>query len=268
MTDTIRVDLHCHSYLSDGDHSPEHLAQRLAAAGVAWAALTDHNTLDGQERFRAAAEERGVHFVPGLEMDARSTDGPLHLLAYGFDLGDQALRRALHSVRRPLRSTARYWVRRARSLGGRASLPGAGRARVGGVSPYRPPDVAAAIDLIHGAGGLAFLAHPLAALLTVERLEDLLDRVQPLGLDGLEAFYKPCSVGEQSDLLAVAERRGLLAIAGSDFHGLHHAFGASPGVDMRREHWERFAARLGLGCEAPRRAADDGSATMRWQLDC
>lgn len=260
----IRVDLHCHSYLSDGDYSPEHLARSVAAAGAAWAALTDHNTLAGQERFREAAEGRGVRFVSGLEMDAQAPEGTLHLLAYGFDVRDQALLRALHTVRRPLRSRARHWVGRARAIG-RSSSPGDRReACPEGSPPHRPPDTAAAIRLIHEAGGLAFLAHPLAALCTVERLQEVLDRLQPQGLDGLEALHKPSPAKAQRELLALAERRGLLVVAGSDFHGAHHSYGASPGVDMRRECWDRFAARLSLARGGdPPLSADDPQTPER-----
>jgi 3',5'-nucleoside bisphosphate phosphatase len=254
--DIVRVDLHCHSSVSDGDLSPEHLARTLAAAGVACAALTDHNSLAGQERFRVALKERGIPVVTGLEMDARSTDGPVHLLAYGFDPENEALLTTLHDVRCPLRSTARYWFGRARSLKGRHSRPSAQAVTPEGECvPHGPPITADAIRLIHEAGGRAVLAHPLAALPTIERLVALLDRLQAEGLDGLEVFHKPYPTSTQGDLLAVARRRGLLVVAGSDFHGPHHTFGASPGVDMPREYWERFARPLGLG----RAAADPGS---------
>ncbi|GEM_PF-6863602 len=203
-----------------------------------------------------ALEKRGVSVVTGLEMDTRSTDGPLHLLAYGIDPENEALLRALRDLRRPLRSTARYWFGRARSLRGRPSRPGPESVTPEDDSaPHRPPVTAAAIRMIHEAGGRAVLAHPLAALPTIERLVALLDRLQPEGLDGLEVFHKPYPSSTQGDLLAVAQRRGLLVVAGSDFHGPHHTYGASPGVDMPREHWERFARPIGLG----RAAAGPGS---------
>jgi 3',5'-nucleoside bisphosphate phosphatase len=265
VTDIIRVDLHCHSSLSDGDHSPAHIAQQLAAVGVVWAALTDHNTLGGQEHFRVALEKREMHFVPGLEMDTRSPEGPLQLLAYGFDLQDQALLQVLQTLRQPWRSSARHWVGRARSLRERARSSGAVYSPVdGGVSPHRAPGTAEAIGLIHEAGGHAFLAHPLATVLTFERLDRLLDWLQPQGLDGLEAFHKPYSESTQSKLLEVAERRGLLVVAGSDFHGLHHSDGADPGVDMPLKYWNRFVATLTLGKEASHPSSHhDGFTRLR-----
>lgn len=261
MTDIIRVDLHCHSALSDGDHSPEQVARRLAGAGVVWAALTDHNTLAGQRRFREAAEKRGVRVVTGLEIDVLAAEGPLHLLAYGFDVRDDALTGVITGLRRPLRSTARYLMRRARSLGERAAS--AQRPAVP-PAPHRPPDVATALRLIHDAGGIAALAHPVAGLESVAHVEALVARLRSQGLDGLEVFYKPCGADVQAELLALADRCDLLALGGSDFHGHHHAFGATLGVDMPRERWDRLARRLGLG-DAPgaRSAVGRGARAAR-----
>ena len=109
MIETIRVDLHCHSSLSDGDHSPAYVAHSLAAIGADWAALTDHNTLSGLHQFASVLDRRGVHHIVGLEMDARSPIGVLHLLGYGFDPSDQPLLDALRTIRQPWRASARYW---------------------------------------------------------------------------------------------------------------------------------------------------------------
>lgn len=257
--------MHCHSSLSDGDHSPAHIAQQLAAVGVVWAALTDHNTLDGQGDFRVALEKRGLHFISGLEIDVRSPEGPLQLLAYGFDVQDQALLRALRTLREPWRSSARHWVGRARSLKEHTRSSGAVHASTdAGSSPHRPPGTAEAISLIHEAGGRAFLAHPLATVLTAERLEKLLDWLQPQGLDGLETFHKPYSESTQRGLLEVAERRSLLAVGGSDFHGLHHSDGADPGIDMPLKYWNSFMASLTPGKEVSHPSAHhDGSTLVR-----
>ena len=65
VSETIRIDLHCHSSASDGDHSPAHVARRLADIGVTWASLTDHNTVGGQEEFRAALARRWHRLYPG-----------------------------------------------------------------------------------------------------------------------------------------------------------------------------------------------------------
>ena len=85
-----------------------------------------------------------------------------------------------------------------------------------------------AINMIHQAGGLAFLAHPFqlsyASLtddpqLFRERLALILAELKILGLDGLECYY-PTHDQEQTDfLLRLADLNGFLVSIGSDDHG-------------------------------------------------
>lgn len=120
MADLVQADFNCHSSLSDGYLWPVQVADRSAAAGVRGATLTDHDTIGGQDVFRAELEKRGVCVVSGVEMDVQAPDGLLHLLAYGFDSHDHALLHMLHTLRHLLRSSARYCLR-ARHLGGERS---------------------------------------------------------------------------------------------------------------------------------------------------
>lgn len=248
MIETIRVELHCHSSLSDGDHSPAYVAHSIAATGAEWAALTDHNTFSGQHQFRTVLEKRGVHSITGLEMDARSPIGVLHLLGYGLDTEYQPLLDALRMIRQPLRASARYWANRIGSFAGerpetveRATTP---RVQPG---PPRPPSTAEVIKLLHEAGGLVCLAHPLAGIGTPGDLERVLSWLQPEGLDGIEVFHKPYDEQTQAALLEIALHRHLLCVAGSDFHGIHHSDGTNPGVDMPLIHWNEFLTALSYG---------------------
>jgi 3',5'-nucleoside bisphosphate phosphatase len=247
MTDTVRIDLHCHSSASDGDHSPTHVAKRLAATGVAWASLTDHNTVEGQAEFRAAANRYAISHIPGVEIDARSPSGPLHILGYGIDVGNDTLLAALRTVRQPLRTMMR---RLAARLGRFNQEPPAAPPLLclpdgEEAAPRRPLTTAMAICLIHDAGGYAFLAHPLESLRSFKRIEEALDSLQPEGLDGLEVFHKSYPEGVQAGLLALAIRRGLVPTGGSDFHGLEHSDGASLGVDVPVEQWAQIMRLVG-----------------------
>jgi predicted metal-dependent phosphoesterase TrpH len=53
----IEIDLHSHTYFSDGLYSPEWVVDSAYAAGTRMLALTDHNTLDGIPGFLAAAKK-------------------------------------------------------------------------------------------------------------------------------------------------------------------------------------------------------------------
>ncbi len=245
MPETIQVDLHCHSSASDGDHAPGYVAHQLAGAGVSWAALTDHNSVGGLDEFQTAVKRRGMRYISGVEIHARSPRGPVHLLGYGFDPGNQALLSVLQTFHRPWGAPVRRWARRFFSPG-RREVPEYSTCVPVDFDHSRreQPDTAEAICLIHEAGGCTLLAHPLAGLKTIDRLEEYLDWLQPQGLDGIEAYYKLYFRNMQKELADLAERRGLLTAGGSDFHGLHHSDGTSPGVEMPVEQWDRFLAAI------------------------
>jgi predicted metal-dependent phosphoesterase TrpH len=83
----LLVNFHTHSNFSDGDQTPEAIATGLAAAGVRYAALTDHDTVESWPRFQEALKKRGLACLPGVELTTYlDLDGrELHLLGYGFD---------------------------------------------------------------------------------------------------------------------------------------------------------------------------------------
>ena len=78
------VDLHIHSYFSDGAQTPEQAALACRDSGVGLAALCDHNSWLGCERFAAACEDLGVQSIRGAEFDCRWQGYHLHILGYDF----------------------------------------------------------------------------------------------------------------------------------------------------------------------------------------
>lgn len=233
MSATTTVDFHCHSTHSDGLLNPEEVAAQLAAAGVSYAALTDHDTIAGLETFDRAARRRGVATIPGVEMTVLINGTEAHLLAYGFAPDHPRLLEALAAAQR------------ARPPGSdRTSLHLAGAARENaadnpGARINGRMEIGAAIDLIHEAGGAAFLAHPLVLEPDPERLREIVTTLAERGLDGIEAFYGPYTEAQQARLLALADELGLLVCGGSDLHERRRGQDL-PGVKMPTAHWKRF----------------------------
>lgn len=85
---TIRVNFHCHSNVSDGSLSPKELAMELVAAGVRFAALTDHDSIDGLVAFDEVLAAHGIGLLTGVEISVEEAPDSLHILAYGFDPGN------------------------------------------------------------------------------------------------------------------------------------------------------------------------------------
>jgi hypothetical protein len=234
----VRVDFHCHSSFSDGALPPEGVAQMLGEAGVTYAALTDHDTVDGLLRFEEVLAARGIGFLAGMEVEAVHPLGEIHLLAFGIAV--EGGRRRRLSVP-PGREPPVPAVSRLRSL--RATMDTMLRGIVSGSSP---DPIEVVLARIHRAGGLAFLAHPLQPSGTLERLDELLADLKPKGLDGIEALYKPYPREVRSRLAGMAGRFDLLVSGGSDFHGDGQRGASRPGCDMPLWHWNRFRRALAL----------------------
>lgn len=79
-------DLHIHSeYSSDGEFSVAELVGRCLGAQLTLFSLTDHNSVRGVGEAARLACERGIGFVPGIEIDCNYRGTDLHLLGYGID---------------------------------------------------------------------------------------------------------------------------------------------------------------------------------------
>lgn len=84
-------DLHLHSCLSpcaDEDMTPNNVTAMAALKGLQLIALTDHNSGGNLRAFEEAARERGLLFLPGIEV---CTAEEVHILSY-FPTVDAALR--------------------------------------------------------------------------------------------------------------------------------------------------------------------------------
>jgi predicted metal-dependent phosphoesterase TrpH len=87
------------------------------------------------------------------------------------------------------------------------------------------PTVADAIDVIHGAGGVAIWAHPFWDIDDADEVLRTIDQFVDAGLDGVEVFYA-AHTAEQTRLLHEhCSGKGLLMTGSSDFHGPEHSFG-------------------------------------------
>lgn len=251
MTHTI--DLHVHSCFSDGTCTPGQLIQFAKARGLSAIALTDHDTVAGIAEAIDTASGSGIELIPGIEMSCLYGEKDIHIVGLLIDHKNPSL---LHSVRRYQNNRANRNVLMAEKLtaGGflvtvpelERQFPGATLTRahfakffvekglwhnkdeafnkyIGEGCPfyvkktYVSPDEA--IDVIHRAGGIAILAHPLLYHMTDQELESMVAHLKTLGLDGIETMYSTYSDAQQLYMLHLAADYQLLKSGGSDFHG-------------------------------------------------
>jgi predicted metal-dependent phosphoesterase TrpH len=248
------IDLHAHTTASDGTLSPTQLVHLARDRGLAALAVTDHDTVGGLGEATTAAGACGIELVPGIELSVDYPHGELHLLGYYLDFRDRAFLEQLETIQENRTNRNGVMLRKIREHGfdltreeveaeagggqiGRphfaralirkgyaASVPDAFERFLGPGRPLHVPkvrlDPEAAIRLVHAAGGLAVLAHPKYLQLPSEvSLVGELTRLQALGLDGVECYYRMHTLAETERYLEIARRLGLLVTAGSDFHG-------------------------------------------------
>src|SRR5437016_1974761 len=69
------IDLHTHTYYSDGTLGPVELLQLSKERGLDVVALTDHDTTSGLPEARVAADAAGIELVPGVEFSTEELIG-------------------------------------------------------------------------------------------------------------------------------------------------------------------------------------------------
>jgi len=242
MKTSTRINLHCHSVFSDGELTPEALADRLASAGVVYAALTDHDSIDGLTRFHSALKRHNIGFLSGVEISAQHQGREVHLLGYGFDTHHKELRATLQLLRYDRLSRVQGPLRRMPS---QFQVPELEGAPAPGVAETGKIAMQEAIALVHRAGGRAFLAHPLNYESEPGALDEFVADLKGLGLDGLEVTSDHGSEPERDMLRELAHGRDLLISAGTDLHTIGTADRSALGVDMPLESWKQFVHSMG-----------------------
>jgi 3',5'-nucleoside bisphosphate phosphatase len=245
------MDLQAHSTVSDGELPPAGVVAAAAEAGVTTLALTDHDAVDGVAEAEEEARRRGLALVPASEISCvHASIDDMHMLGYWVDVA--AMEPACARAQRERVVRAEEIVARLDAQGVPVSLDDAiaeagdassvGRphiARAAGTKPEqmeaffkewlvpgakafvarRWPTAPEAIEIIHGAGGAAVLAHP---FWDMDAPAEVAALIADLDLDGVECFYPAHTREQTSFLLDLCRERGLTATGSSDFHGPSH----------------------------------------------
>jgi predicted metal-dependent phosphoesterase TrpH len=95
------IDLHLHTYYSDGTMSPEELVRLAKESGVDTIAITDHDGMGGLNEGMEAGKRQGVHVIPGIELSTEDDRGVyMHILGYCFDRENEELKSEVELIRR------------------------------------------------------------------------------------------------------------------------------------------------------------------------
>jgi len=248
----IFADLHVHSTASDGVFSPAEIVRQAAEIGLGAIALTDHDTLVGVPEARLAAVDAGIELVAGIELSCGwpGKDISLHVVGLFLDEASESLVRLLEDQKIHRFHRAMEIIDRLQKLGfpmeplrerfAASTEKVLGRPHVarylveiGALEDFqqafeqylrrgRPAYVQKkhvlpeeGIAAIHGAGGMAFIAHPGL----ISDWPATWDMIKHHPWDGIETHYSEHTPEQFEFFRCLAAENGWLMSGGSDYHG-------------------------------------------------
>lgn len=257
------VDLHIHTYYSDGTMSPKEVVEDAKRKNLGIIAITDHDVLDSYEELKVEAEKAGIIAIRGVEIDSIFEGHLVHLLAYKFE-DNEKLFKLINHAKEQLLETSIELIRRMendyegisledynsyeyeRRKGGWKGIHYLHDRKIteglfDGVKFYGKydcghekfafPSVGEVCNTVHDANGYVVLAHP-CNYYSNKNKEEILEKLEilkSLGIDGVECYYPANSDLMTNTCLEFCKDNNLIITAGSDGHG---DFGAvSKGVE-------------------------------------
>ncbi len=262
----INADLHCHSVVSDGTLTPVEVVERAARNGVQILALTDHDELGGLAQAQGRARELGMQFVPGVEVSVTWSDETIHIVGLRLDYLNPTLADGLYNTRNGRDARALEIAASLAAVG----IPDAYEGALGfagnpelisrshfaryivetgvcqtvqevfqryliegkpGYVPHRWAKLSDAVTWIRSAGGTAVMAHPGRYKLSDLCMDQMIREFCDAGGEAIEVVSGSHTPSQYSEFAATAQRFGLMASRGSDFHGpgeSRHDLGSMP----------------------------------------
>lgn len=195
----MKRDFHMHTFLSDGEPSPEELVRACMDLNLDEISITDHDAIGAYPAVFDMVRGSNLRIVPGAELDCTYGNLELHMLAFGLDIQNQRLNDHLTNIQKARKVRAAeqadaintYYARKVIHLDEICARcqtfmnPHLIHAMIdqGLFDDFAPPDrykaaqqwmkqnievnsvlvkpsSEAIIQLIHQAGGIAVLAHP------------------------------------------------------------------------------------------------------------
>jgi len=249
------IDLHTHTTASDGTDTPQQLIDYAIEKQLAAIAITDHDTIDGLVAGLDYATKLPIKVISGIEFSTNDPDYPfdIHILGYNFNTNDNNFIKSLLDIRNSRHERNLKIIQKLNDIGFVLTIEEVTELGDGGVITrahigkallkkgyinkeqkaydqyignncvaYVPrerltPSMAMAI--IKDAGGIPVLAHPTLYGLNQRRIEQLVQRLIPDGLMGIETIYSLHDINQETHLRGLVQKYNLIMTGGSDYHG-------------------------------------------------
>jgi len=248
------IDLHVHTTASDGSLTPSQVVRYAKKKGLQAIAITDHDTVSGNEEAIKEGRAAGIDIIPGVEISVDYAAGSLHLLGYFINQEDINFAGKLSLLQDSRADRNPKIVKKLNELGldltydevieasggGQVGRPHIAKVLVnkgyinsiqGAFDKYLGKGAPAyfdkfrlcpeeAIAMITDVGGIPVLAHPFTLNCTNRgELETLIIKLISQGLQGLEVYYSEHDQRQTAYYHSLAQRYNMLITGGSDFHG-------------------------------------------------
>lgn len=250
----MKVDLHCHSYFSDGKHAPEFLVQRAIENRVSQLAITDHDCTDALDLVAAHLDSERITeltLINGVEISCQWNSMEIHIVGLLIDPENPDLRSLLSSQQQQRKLRIQAMDEKLRHLGVdglfsyledlpcvaytrshvadflvehkicknrqkafKSHLTKRGKIYIGS----NWCDITEATACIQAAGGIPVLAHPGRYPLSWRKLEALVDEFKDYGGEAVEGSYANIDPRDKKRLSELADAKSLYLSTGSDFH--------------------------------------------------
>ncbi|MCX6826303.1 MAG: PHP domain-containing protein [candidate division Zixibacteria bacterium] len=243
-----RIDLHIHTCYSDGLSSPKEIVEIVRRKRLCAFSICDHDTLHGYWETKKILIEGDPELVPGVELSVGRDFEDIHILGYYFNPESSPLSEALEDFRGRRNRRGQEMLSRLKKVGIDITLEAV--KKIAGESAIGRPHIADAMlkagaiknyetafiryighdcpayvpkenltpveafNLIHKAGGLAFLAHP-----GIGNVAAHINEFLELGLDGIEIYHPRHGSRLRREFSNIVINHAILGSGGSDYHG-------------------------------------------------
>ncbi|MBQ7957510.1 MAG: PHP domain-containing protein [Clostridia bacterium] len=250
----MSADLHCHTKLSDGSLGIDDLIILAKKQGVNTISITDHNCQAGNIRGELIGKRHDVKVIPGVELSSTDaeTGTEVDILCYLADSParlEGLCRRNMLACKKAsqfmiLSAAKKYNITPeliVKCATGSTNIYICHIMRAlfesGFVTSFygdvyddlfnkesenciyfqaKYADTKEVIEAIHESGGIAILAHP------GRYSDDFVEKMFAAGIDGLEAWCPGNTPAQSEKFAKLAKQKKLLALGGSNFHGMYN----------------------------------------------
>jgi predicted metal-dependent phosphoesterase TrpH len=114
----MKIDLHIHTKTgSDGAMTVEDVFREAKRRNISFMSITDHDSIDAQQKAIALARDYGIRYITGIELNVTFSPGQgkalsLDFLGYGYDINNRALVEKLRLLREHREWRAREIMRK------------------------------------------------------------------------------------------------------------------------------------------------------------